>query len=85
MCIGWWDGGSSIQWPHEAIGRAFNQAPDSLEELASKQALDLSSDAFPSSDSEIALRPGVSHTLWEKEEGVVGGDSLCPLDHRLIL
>ena len=66
--------------PQEEIRRAFDQAPNSLEGLASKRVLDLSLDAFPSSDSETALRPGVSHTLLEKE-GAVRGDSLCPLDH----
>ena len=74
---------SSMRRPQDAIGRAFNQAHASFEVLANKRALDLSSDAFSSSDPLIAFKPGVSHALCEWDKGASGGNSLCPLDHSV--
>ena len=55
---------SSILRPREVIGRAFNQAPDSLDEAAKRWALDCASSALSSRVSTAANTLLASPTFW---------------------
>ena len=67
--------------PQEEIGKAFNQAPDSLHMLARRHALVLSSAAFSNRDLLNSCTTGASHFFCERDSGGVKGGCECHFDY----